>query len=504
MGALHGSVETSHQDIVRSLPLRWSASEDGTAQGSSRHAVAAATFGRVCKPGFAPDTLELPAHKRRCVFVDATQQIIAAASGDDFRDARTKRKRTTASQLDVLVASFALSDAPNYEVREELATRCDMTNREVQVWFQNRRAKVLRERQRASELEEPGSASPSARSDASASTRAALSSQSRWRPDPRDSNVASAYTSYPYALASRAPEALRLPGISRRAPPTTENWTVYWRHQPEPVRSPSASSLSGSDSLSPPASTPSLVSPGPRSASSYFSISEPATPQSLPSPTSAFFRLALESPQATAPVDWFDEKESESFPMPGTAGETISSTPPSPRNSHLSSPPHLTLLDPTLHARATFVQSAPPSPSMAHSAFSHRVPSLRNLLNPAPSDSEVGAGTQAAIGTEAALLVRSLSDSSRPRSPPRGLARPPLGRRAVTFETRLATIVSRSPSAFDADSAHSHADHITRRTSLALTESDAALPSSARPHGGEPAGLGILAAAAVYVDSQHA
>lgn len=263
------------------------------------------------------------------------------------------------------------------------------------------------------------------------------------------------------------------------------------------MRSPSASSMSGSDSLSLPASTPSLVSPGARSASSYFSVGEPTTPQSLPSPTRAFFRLALESPQATTPDDWFD-KASESVPASGTLHGALSLPPLLPRETHSRSPPPLTISDSTLRARAASIQSAPPSPTMAHS---HRVPSLRNLLNPVPTDSD----SEVATGMQAALLKRSLSDSSQPWLPPRALTRPPFDRRAATFHVRLATIESRSPSAFDADSAPSPADPSSRRASLALStfESDS-VPLSARATGEPAAGLGILAAAAVYIDSQVA
>ncbi|KAI8812600.1 hypothetical protein BJ742DRAFT_25985 [Cladochytrium replicatum] len=57
---------------------------------------------------------------------------------------KPKRKRTTPEQLECLVSAFEVNDSPGIEVREALAKQCDMTAREVQVWFQNRRAKLAR------------------------------------------------------------------------------------------------------------------------------------------------------------------------------------------------------------------------------------------------------------------------------------------------------------------------------------------------------------------------
>ncbi|KAI9293018.1 hypothetical protein K502DRAFT_294442, partial [Neoconidiobolus thromboides FSU 785] len=54
---------------------------------------------------------------------------------------KVKRKRIDGRQLAHLLALFELNDAPSFEVREEVAAKINMTNREVQVWFQNRRAK---------------------------------------------------------------------------------------------------------------------------------------------------------------------------------------------------------------------------------------------------------------------------------------------------------------------------------------------------------------------------
>lgn len=432
-------------------------------------------------------SLKLPLHKRRCVFVDSTQQIIAAASGDASRDRRGKRKRTTSSQLDILVSSFAQSDSPSYETREELASRCDMTLREVQVWFQNRRAKVLRERQRVSGAGSAASRSPIPHNDASATFHLTLPSQSRWRPEARLNYAPSE------AIAGRA-------SSPRRPPATTEQWAAEWREQPKALVSPSESCSSGSDILSVPDSTPSLVSPGARSASSYFSIDEPTTPLNLPSPTSAFFRLALDSPGATTPVDWFANQKPQSPRASGLVGAVVALISPDPR---LRSP------SPLWHSRQGnddelahhSVQSAPASPTSRQlRVHSHRLPSLRNLLNPDPADIERG---------EAVLLKRSLSDGSRPSSPPRSSvgARPQLGKRLATFhDCRLATIVSRSPSAVDAESAYGGSSSSSRRTSLTLSvgpgtdfgSTVAAL--AAQPNYGS-AGLGILAAAAVLVDN---
>ncbi|KAJ2048741.1 hypothetical protein GGI08_005916, partial [Coemansia sp. S2] len=57
---------------------------------------------------------------------------------------RAKRKRITAEQLKDLTAVFENTDTPTHDIREILSKKLGMTNREVQVWFQNRRAKYNR------------------------------------------------------------------------------------------------------------------------------------------------------------------------------------------------------------------------------------------------------------------------------------------------------------------------------------------------------------------------
>ncbi|CAH7686769.1 homeobox domain-domain-containing protein [Phakopsora pachyrhizi] len=59
---------------------------------------------------------------------------------------RPKRKRITPDQLDVLSSLFEYTDTPTFNLRETIGRELNMTNREVQVWFQNRRAKYNRQR----------------------------------------------------------------------------------------------------------------------------------------------------------------------------------------------------------------------------------------------------------------------------------------------------------------------------------------------------------------------
>ncbi|KAI8393412.1 uncharacterized protein BYT42DRAFT_550957 [Radiomyces spectabilis] len=58
--------------------------------------------------------------------------------------AKAKRKRILPHQYNRLMDIFEQTDTPSSEIREQLAEELGMTKREVQVWFQNRRAKVNR------------------------------------------------------------------------------------------------------------------------------------------------------------------------------------------------------------------------------------------------------------------------------------------------------------------------------------------------------------------------
>ncbi|KAJ1916565.1 hypothetical protein IWQ60_008065 [Tieghemiomyces parasiticus] len=74
-----------------------------------------------------------------------------------------KRKRLTPEKLTILLGVFQKEQKPNAEKRKQLSEQTGMTPREVQVWFQNRRAKMKRERA-AEDKRSPMGTSLSARS----------------------------------------------------------------------------------------------------------------------------------------------------------------------------------------------------------------------------------------------------------------------------------------------------------------------------------------------------
>ncbi|KAI9492071.1 hypothetical protein BDB00DRAFT_873714 [Zychaea mexicana] len=63
-----------------------------------------------------------------------------------------KRTRATPEQLAVLEKTFSVNPSPNNRVREQLSRELGMSERSIQIWFQNRRAKVKNLAKRSSLL----------------------------------------------------------------------------------------------------------------------------------------------------------------------------------------------------------------------------------------------------------------------------------------------------------------------------------------------------------------
>ncbi|KAI9244238.1 hypothetical protein BY458DRAFT_537234 [Sporodiniella umbellata] len=72
---------------------------------------------------------------------------------DDLTKPR-KRTRTSPEQLAILEKSFNHNPSPNSRVREQLSFQLGMPERSIQIWFQNRRAKVKNQAKRTLQVQD--------------------------------------------------------------------------------------------------------------------------------------------------------------------------------------------------------------------------------------------------------------------------------------------------------------------------------------------------------------
>ncbi|KAK4057336.1 hypothetical protein OIO90_001833 [Microbotryomycetes sp. JL221] len=86
---------------------------------------------------------------------EGTSAVPSTSSPTSMYDPlKTKhRRRTTSEQLKVLEYHFDRNHKPDMTLRRVLAEQLGMTPREIQVWFQNRRAKVKKLREKAADKE---------------------------------------------------------------------------------------------------------------------------------------------------------------------------------------------------------------------------------------------------------------------------------------------------------------------------------------------------------------
>ncbi|SGY35029.1 BQ5605_C002g01717 [Microbotryum silenes-dioicae] len=100
---------------------------------------------------FHPYQSPKPRSPAQITFINAT--TTAAEGFEGPGQVKQKRKRIMPEQLEHLCELFDRTDSPTYDIREQVGFKVGMSNREVQVWFQNRRAKVAR--QQAAEMPPP-------------------------------------------------------------------------------------------------------------------------------------------------------------------------------------------------------------------------------------------------------------------------------------------------------------------------------------------------------------
>ncbi|GAA5904358.1 hypothetical protein JCM6882_003205 [Rhodosporidiobolus microsporus] len=395
------------------------------------------------------------------LFVDTTQQ--ASGHGDAMHQCRPKRKRITPEQLVRLTGVFEKTDSPSYDVRDKIGAEIGMTNREVQVWFQNRRAKVNRQRQAALAKEQSEqavammsqAAAVAAQPKAPVETLSAGQHQWRFRPGARGQYVPPQMQQPPHApppapvgppSPRRAPAAIAVPPphpqAYRQPFPSQPHPSSYYPtstslpHQSQfgPAYSPNLSPSLGygpsGPSYFPMASpalsnaAPSLASPG-SVASSYFSRNEPPfTPSTtISSPSNTLFRLTLESPRVgplsppSAPGHYEpispqpDELEAPIHLAPIRnmhyrirPSSSKSASRPMHRRSISDSAAHASFLPPP--PPPPRARPAPPAPSAAAPTSSKpvRLPSLRGLLNDDEPQTSPPLGTASAPTSPVELL----------------------------------------------------------------------------------------------------
>ncbi|KAG0168607.1 hypothetical protein DFQ28_009298 [Apophysomyces sp. BC1034] len=74
--------------------------------------------------------------------IPSREESIKDISKDEQNPPVRKRTRATPEQLAVLEDTFAMNVSPNSKLRKQLAERLQMSERSIQIWFQNRRAKT--------------------------------------------------------------------------------------------------------------------------------------------------------------------------------------------------------------------------------------------------------------------------------------------------------------------------------------------------------------------------
>lgn len=90
--------------------------------------------------------------KRAFAFITHSQETFPKKEPkiDNAPLARRKRRRTSTQELRILQAEFDLCPAPDKRKRQELADRCNMSVKAIQIWFQNRRQASKKQKNSAS------------------------------------------------------------------------------------------------------------------------------------------------------------------------------------------------------------------------------------------------------------------------------------------------------------------------------------------------------------------
>lgn len=86
-------------------------------------------------------------NKKAFAFISHSQDTFPSKepSIDNAPLARRKRRRTSKHELNILQAEFEMCATPDKQKRVELSRRCNMSEKAIQIWFQNKRQSVKRQ-----------------------------------------------------------------------------------------------------------------------------------------------------------------------------------------------------------------------------------------------------------------------------------------------------------------------------------------------------------------------
>ncbi|KAI9358382.1 hypothetical protein BD770DRAFT_419764 [Pilaira anomala] len=138
-----------------------------------------------------------------------------------------KRTRTSPEQLTILEKSFSTNPSPNNRVREQLSLQLGMPERSIQIWFQNRRAKVKNQAKRNIQLKD----STLYHQQQYAATAAAAACQSAAFQQQKDSIDPNLYYYYYYYYFHQQQQQQQqqqqpVPSTSYSTPSTTHSWSM--------------------------------------------------------------------------------------------------------------------------------------------------------------------------------------------------------------------------------------------------------------------------------------
>lgn len=133
------------------------------------------------------------------------------------------RQRTTTDQLRILEAAYSTTKVPNQELRKDLASQLGMTNRRVQIWFQNKRAKEKRLKNQAASRRPGASSAPSETNPLGFNANNSLL---QTRSLPEQSAFTPNAISPPARLSALAPPTLTGFFPAPMADPSVYNWTL--------------------------------------------------------------------------------------------------------------------------------------------------------------------------------------------------------------------------------------------------------------------------------------